>query len=47
MFTSTRRRMPVTTKASSEFNFCSSVYGSEPSYVYVNLENTGQSSVKW
>jgi len=44
---STRRRMPVTTKAVNEFNFCSSVYGSEPCYLYINLQNTGQSSVKW
>lgn len=46
-FSSTRRRMPSTTKAVNEFNFGSAVYGSEPCVIYLNIHNAGASPTEW
>lgn len=44
---STRRRMPVSTKAVNEFNFGSSILGDQPCVMSINIENKGASSTRW
>jgi len=44
---STRRRMPVHTRAVLDFNFSSAPHLSEPCYVLINLQNIGSAPAEW
>jgi len=46
-FHSTRRRVPVYTRAIMDFNFGAAPLGSDSCVVHLNLQNTGSVPAEW